>query len=101
MKARIVGFILCYIICSCSHEPAVLHVISTTDLHGELGPNMSSIYSYIHDAREAYGDNLILLDGGDNLQGTPESNYSCYVDKADTSIYAQLFNAMQYDAMSV
>lgn len=99
MKTRLFEIIICLLICSCSHGPAEFHVITTTDLHGALDSTMSSIYSYITNARAEYGDNLIVLDCGDNVQGSPQAYYSDYVDYADSSIFAKVFNELQYDAL--
>lgn len=56
------------------HKPkeVSLVVLQTTDLHGHLGTEMSALSGYIKTMRHLYDDRLILLDGGDNLQGTPQ-----------------------------
>ena len=53
-------------------EETTFVILQTTDLHGVLGSEMSALAGYIHQQREAYGGSLILLDGGDNFQGTPQ-----------------------------
>lgn len=89
------------IMASCRQEPVTLCVLETTDLHGEVGAPMSKVAEYIRVAYKEYGDNLILLDGGDNFQGSPEVFYSNYVDTLNPHIYRQIFNMLPYSAIAV
>jgi len=65
--------IAAFLMLSCTQREAETFVIlQTTDLHGVLGRDMSGLAGYIKTQQDNYGKNLILLDGGDNFQGTPE-----------------------------
>lgn len=86
---------------SCKQEPITLHIIETTDLHGRLDDNMSSIAGYIRDAKAQYGDNLLVLDCGDNFQGSADVFFSNYIDTLNEHICASLFNWLPYDALTV
>jgi 2',3'-cyclic-nucleotide 2'-phosphodiesterase/3'-nucleotidase len=93
--------IAAFLMLSCTQREAETFIIlQTTDLHGVLGRDMSGITGYIKNQREKYGNNLILLDGGDNLQGTPEVFFANYVDTLHTHIYSELFNWLSYDAIT-
>lgn len=86
---------------SCKKEPLTLRVIETTDIHGELGENTSAIVGYIRQAREQYNENLLVLDCGDILQGTSEVFFSNYIDTSFSPIFADLFNYIGYDVVTV
>ena len=87
------------------------HVLYTTDVHGSIFPynfvtekptnnSLSNIYSYIKSVRDT-AENVILLDNGDNLQGTPAVYYYNFVDTAATHIVPSVYNFMKYDAVVV
>lgn len=86
---------------ACQHQPTTLYVIETTDLHGEFGYKMAGIAGYINQAKQQYGDSLIVLDCGDFLQGSPEIFFANYVDTVDSHIYAKIINSLPYDAIAV
>lgn len=86
---------------SCKREPLTLHIIETSDLHGEMGDKMSSLAGYIREEKELYGDNLLVLDCGDNLQGTAETFYFNYIDTLSPHIYSEIFNWLPYDALAI
>lgn len=75
-------------------------VLQTTDLHGHLGTEMSALSGYIKTMRHLYDDRLILLDGGDNLQGTPQVFFANFVDTTAEHIYSRLFNWLSYDVVT-
>lgn len=85
----------------CAKEPLTLHILETTDLHGEMGTAMSATAKYIRQARTQYGKNLLVLDCGDNFQGSSELFYSNYIDTTSRHISSTLFNWLGYDAMAV
>ena len=86
-----------------------LRLVETSDIHGSFFPynyverksargSMARISSYVEKLRSEYGENLILLDNGDIMQGQPINYYSNYVAKSDTNIVAKVLNFMRYDA---
>ncbi len=89
----------------------VLKVIETTDVHGSLFPydfiedteidgSLAEVHAYVAEQRTLPGQEVILLDGGDILQGQPIVNYYNYEkDPAvDPHIVPDVMNYMGYDA---
>ncbi len=85
-------------------------IIQTSDVHGMFFPTdyitgkrifgtMARISSYIKRQRASYGDNLILVDNGDMLQGQPANYYYNFVNTNDANIASSVANYLQYDAM--
>ncbi|NLA16336.1 MAG: bifunctional metallophosphatase/5'-nucleotidase [Bacteroidales bacterium] len=86
---------------SCGRKsPTTFVVLQTTDLHGVLGSEMSSLAGYIKDMQSKHGSNLLLFDGGDNFQGTPQVFFANYIDTTSEHIYSRLFNWLSYDAIT-
>lgn len=86
-----------------------LRIIETSDVHGSFFPydfierkdapgTLARVSSYVGKLRKEYGQNVILLDNGDILQGQPSCYYSNYVDTKDSNIVAKIYNYMRYDA---
>ena len=59
-----------------------IKIIETSDVHGNFFPynfierkewngSLARVYSYVKEQRKLYGDNCILVDNGDILQGQP------------------------------
>lgn len=89
-----------------------LRVIQTTDVHGSFFPydfinrkprkgSMARVCTYVDSLRKEYGQNLILLDNGDILQGQPTCYYYNYVNTKATNIAADVINYLKYDAEAV
>lgn len=89
-----------------------IQIIETSDVHGSFFPydfitrkpksgTMARVSSYVAKLREDYGDNVILLDNGDILQGQPICYYSNFIDTAQTNIAAEVINYMKYDAQTI
>lgn len=85
-----------------------LRMIATTDVHGCFFPydfieqkpmkgSLARVNTYVKKLRERYGENLILLDNGDILQGQPTCYYYNYVDTGICNIAADIINYMGYD----
>ena len=88
-----------------------LKFIETTDVHGmffptnyttgkAVGGSMARVSSYVKSQRTTYGNNLILLDNGDILQGQPTNYYWNFIDTQDENIAASVVNYMGYDAQA-
>ncbi len=86
-----------------------LRVIETSDIHGCFFPydfinrkpasgSMARISSYVKELRKAYGDNVLLLDNGDILQGQPTCYYFNYMKPEVENVAASVVNYMKYDA---
>lgn len=89
-----------------------LKIVETSDIHGMFFPTdfasgkrvfgtMARISSYIKRQRANYGDNLILLDNGDILQGQPTNYFSNFVDTENINIAAAISNYLKYDAQGI
>lgn len=88
-----------------------INVLYTTDVHGaifqydftqnrDVNNSMSQVYQYVQTVRDT-AQNVILLDNGDFLQGTPATYFYNYVNTVSTHIVAELYNFMKADALSV
>lgn len=112
ISSRIAGILLLLLMVSCMGEKSVrITILETTDIHGvffpfdfieneELDASLSHAASYFRELRDK-GENLILLDNGDNLQGQPPVYYSNFIDTASPHIAAEMFNYLKYDAGTV
>ncbi len=86
-----------------------LKMLGTSDIHGNFYPynfitqqpwngSLSRVYTHIQQQRAVYGDNLLLLDNGDILQGQPSVYYYNYIDSTSNHLCASIMNYMKYDA---
>ena len=89
-----------------------IKVIETSDVHGSFFPydfitrnpkagTMARVSSYVNAMREEFGENLILLDNGDILQGQPTCYYSNFIDTESPNIAAEVTNYLKYDAQTI
>lgn len=89
-----------------------LKLIETSDVHGSFFPydfinrkpkagSLARVATYVNQLRSQHGENVILLDNGDILQGQPVSYYSNYVDTTSANIAAQVVNYFRYDAQTI
>lgn len=113
---RILGLCIALIICHCivpaQEREIKLKFIQTSDIHANLFPynfitrksdpgSMARISTLVELRREEYGNNLILVDNGDILQGQPCVYYYNYIDTTTTHICADMMNYMKYDVGNV
>lgn len=94
-------------------QKSKFRIIETTDIHGNYFPydyihqkqgegSMARIYTYVEQQRKHFGkENVILLDAGDILQGQPSAYYYNFVDTLSTHACADIYNFMQYDAVTI
>ncbi|MDO4461855.1 MAG: bifunctional UDP-sugar hydrolase/5'-nucleotidase [Bacteroidia bacterium] len=96
---------------SCSPTETTIEIIYTTDTHGDILPfgfitekptdhSMAHVATYLEHVRDT-SDNVVLLDAGDFLQGTPAVYYYNFVDTTTTHVVASIFNYLKYDAITV
>jgi 2',3'-cyclic-nucleotide 2'-phosphodiesterase (5'-nucleotidase family) len=85
-------------------------VLSTTDLHGHIYPidyysgkptenGLAKVATLINRARTIDPD-LILIDSGDTIQGTPLAYHAAVVEPASPHPMIAAMNALKYDAMA-
>jgi len=86
-------------------------LLETTDVHGMIFPydyiekkessgSLAAVSGYIK-KESIKGDELILLDNGDNLQGQPVVYYYNFEDTVSPHINSLVMNYMGYDAVTV
>jgi 2',3'-cyclic-nucleotide 2'-phosphodiesterase/3'-nucleotidase len=101
--------VLAVISAGCSENRSSLRIIVTTDVHGNIfsedlfsgevvSGSMSRVSSFAELSRA--GD-VILLDNGDNLQGTPAVYYYNFEDTLSEHLWASVLNYIGYDAVTV
>lgn len=89
-----------------------LRIVETSDVHGSFFPydfitrkpktgSLARVSSYIKSLRESYGENVLLLENGDILQGQPTCYYYNYVNTDVENIASKLINYLRYDAATV
>jgi 2',3'-cyclic-nucleotide 2'-phosphodiesterase / 3'-nucleotidase len=93
-------------------KPFVMTIIETSDLHGALYPydfktdkpkatSLANVVTVINQSRIEKGKEVLLLDGGDNLQGQPVIYYYNFVNTQTPSVFSQMFNHLKYDVVGV
>lgn len=86
-----------------------LKLLETSDIHGnffpynfidkkEWGGSLSRVYTYVEQERREYGDNLLLFDNGDILQGQPSAYYYNYMDTVSPHLASEMMSFMGYNA---
>ena len=90
-------------------KTVTIRLAETSDVHGAFFPydfierrpmrgTMARVSSYVKRQRQQYGENFILLDNGDILQGQPTCYYTNYVKTDEPNIAAEVINYMKFDA---
>ena len=89
-----------------------LRIIQTSDVHGCFFPydfierkakngSMARVITYVDSLRQSYGNNLLLFDNGDILQGQPTCYYCNFVKPEMENVAAKVINYMKYDAQTI
>jgi len=94
-----------------AQEPSSIVILSTSDLHGHIynwdffgnneAPQGLATAATLIKQERAADPNLILLDTGDTIQGTPLIYYYNTQLSDETNPMAVVMNAMDYDAMTI
>ena len=85
-----------------------IRVMQTSDIHANFFPNTDSnavereggmhrVSSLVKQRRTEFGENLILMDNGDILQGHPSAYYYNFMDSVSKHVCAEILNYMRYD----
>lgn len=109
MKNLLLYLIVLWSLSSCTNNKDVnINIAVTTDVHGMIfgmDPAMNtqnpSSMSKISGKLKEYDDNLLLLDNGDNLQGSPSVYYYNFENTSIKHLWPRITNYMGYDAISV
>ncbi len=94
---------------SAKNKVIKLRFLETSDVHGCFFPydfinrkpkegTLARVSTYINQLRDEYGDNLIMLDNGDILQGQPTCYYCNYINTDMTNVAADVVNYLGYNA---
>ncbi len=94
-----------------AQEPTTITILETSDLHGhiynwdffgnkEADQGLAVVSTLVKQERAADPD-LLLLDAGDTIQGTPLIYYYNTQKPDEVSPMAAVMNALKYDAMTI
>ena len=89
-----------------------LKIIETSDVHGALVPydvidnkqtegSLAQVHTYVIREKNVRGQEVLLIDNGDMLQGDPMAYYFNYIDTSGINVFADAMNFMNYDAATV
>jgi len=89
-----------------------VQVAVTADVHARLFPydfvanrpaktSMANVHYMVQSLRARERSNLILLDNGDLIQGTPAAYYANFVQEAEENLFSRVMNFMRYDAATI
>ena len=95
-----------------NQETVNLKIIETSDVHGcffpydyienaPMGGSLARVSTYLKELRKQYGDNVILLENGDILQGQPTCYYTNFIKPELPNAAAEIVNWLGYDAQAV
>ena len=84
---------------SCASKETTLTIIETTDTHGRYDDFANDAY-VIKQMKAQLGDRLILLDNGDDVQGTT-FQYCSNQDAEHPNLVSEVLNYLSYDAVCV
>lgn len=115
MTRNVIFYVMLFfhaIIVTAQEKQIKLKFIETSDIHGNFYPydfinkkfcsgSLSRVHAYVQEKRKLFGNNLILIDNGDILQGQPSSYYYNYIDTTSSHLCAEIMNYMKYDIGNV
>lgn len=95
-----------------SEKEVTIKLIETSDVHGNYFPynfierkdgkgGLAHVHTFVEEQRKQYGDNVILVDNGDILQGQPIAYYYNYIDTVSKHVTADMMNFMGYDVANM
>ncbi len=87
------------VLVSCSTKETTLTIIETTDTHGRYDEFANDAYT-LKKMKAELGDRLILLDNGDDMQGTV-FQYCSNLDAEHPNLVSEMLNYFPYDAACV
>lgn len=100
MKAKhFLMVIMAALLASCSPKETTFTILETTDTHGRYDEFANDAH-LIQQMKTELGDRMILLDNGDDLQGTP-FQYCSNQDDGHPNLVSSVINYLPYDAVCV
>ncbi len=96
----------------CKNKTLELRIVESTDVHGSYFPydfinrqpckgSLARLSTYINRERKRFGDNLLLIDNGDILQGQPSAYYYNFIDTVAPHLTSSILNYIRYDVGNV
>jgi len=93
-------------------QKSPIKIMVTSDVHGRLfkehgtlhrtsQSSLESVYAYVENARQSALSDIILLDNGDLMQGTPAAYFASYMDTGKPGLFSRVMNFMGYEAMTI
>jgi 2',3'-cyclic-nucleotide 2'-phosphodiesterase / 3'-nucleotidase len=93
-------------------QEVTIRIAATSDVHGCLFPydfeenragksSLSGVSYLVDSIRKIRASNLVLLDNGDLVQGTPVAYYANFVQGGQKNLFARVLNSMKYDAATI
>lgn len=90
----------------------IIRIVFTSDVHGALfpddllnnrnnAPSLASLQTWLDSTKAAGPQNLILLDNGDLIQGTPAAYYANFIQKKRSNLFSSVLNHLKFDAATV
>lgn len=112
MRIGFITFLLITLLFAAGVTATTVRIAVTSDIHGALfpydflngkpgSPSLASVKTFVDSVRAVPGANLILLDNGDLIQGTPAAYYANFVGKNRINLFARVMNYIAYDAATV
>jgi|GEM_PF-4820534 len=93
---------------------ATISIVATSDVHGNVlnfdygtnaapstGQGLAKVSTYVNGLRTANPNNVMLIDNGDTVQGTPLVYYYNMIDKTTLYPMAAVMGAMKYDTATL
>ncbi len=89
-----------------------VQVAVTADVHARIFPydfvanrpaktSMANVHYLVQSLRARDRSNLILLDNGDLIQGTPAAYYANFVQETDENLFSRVMDFIGYDAATI
>ena len=89
-----------------------IQIAATADVHARLfsydfvsnqpaSTSMANVHTVAQMLRSRNGNNLILLDNGDLIQGTPAAYYANFVQDEKHNLFSRVMNFMKFDAATI
>jgi 2',3'-cyclic-nucleotide 2'-phosphodiesterase/3'-nucleotidase len=108
---KLLIFLFLSITTLCAQDRSKLIILHTTDVHGNINPynyfsdapannGLARVYTLVKQYRIRY-NNVLLLDSGDLIQGTPLSYYFNHIERQLPNPLIFSMNYMKYDAFTI
>jgi 2',3'-cyclic-nucleotide 2'-phosphodiesterase/3'-nucleotidase len=112
IKYLLICIVFFFVSKSIYSQNITIKIIETSDVHGAIFPynfvadkdsrnSLAQVHAYVEQQRAVDGQEVILVDNGDILQGDPAVYYYNYEKPEVLHLYARVMNYMNYDVGTV